>query len=111
MKFQQLVLRMWPSFVHWQEHLPPSLLPQVKLPGATQNSKAPAGVPPKGVSAAENSATIVNDQVATQMRLNLLQTTASGYVTCQMHEQKHRRRITNAYGIFLQANCVCKMSA
>ncbi|EGZ25723.1 hypothetical protein PHYSODRAFT_483418 [Phytophthora sojae] len=83
MKFQQLVLRMWPSFVHWQEHLPPSLLPQVKLPGATQNSKAPAGVPPKGVSAAENSATIVNDQVATQMRLNLLQTTASGKLRLQ----------------------------
>ncbi|KAE9310078.1 hypothetical protein PF001_g10371 [Phytophthora fragariae] len=82
-KFQQLVLRMWPSFVHWQEQLPPSLLPQVKLPGATQNSKAPAGVPPEGVTAAENTATIMDDQVATQMRLNLLQTTASGKLRLQ----------------------------
>ncbi|KAE9024868.1 hypothetical protein PR002_g11343 [Phytophthora rubi] len=83
MKFQQLVLRMWPSFVHWQEQLPPSLLPQVKLPGAAQNAKVPAGVPPKGVTGAENTATIMDDQVATQMRLNLLQTTASGKLRLQ----------------------------
>ncbi|KAG6578104.1 camk protein kinase [Phytophthora cinnamomi] len=83
MKFQQLVLRMWPSFVHWQEHLPPSLLPQVKLPGAVQTSKAPAGVPPKGVTTTSNTAAIVNDQVAAQMRLNLLQTTASGKLRLQ----------------------------
>ncbi|KAF1774435.1 EF-Hand 1, calcium-binding site [Phytophthora cactorum] len=80
LKFQQLVLRMWPSFVHWQERLPPSLLPPVKLPGLAPNSKAPASIPPKGVSAATSTADEDDPQVAAHMRLNLLQTTASGLV-------------------------------
>ncbi|KAK1935226.1 Calmodulin-like protein [Phytophthora citrophthora] len=81
LKFQQLVLRMWPSFVHWQERLPPSLLPAIKIPGVTQNSKMPTSAPPTGVSAAVSTTSNEEDpQVASQMRLNLLQTTASGYV-------------------------------
>ncbi|ETK75961.1 hypothetical protein F441_17869 [Phytophthora nicotianae CJ01A1] len=82
-KFQQLVLRMWPSFVHWQERLPPSLLPPVKLPGLAPNSKAPASIPPKGVSATTATADEEDPQVAAQMRLNLLQTTASGKLRLQ----------------------------
>ncbi|GMF29557.1 unnamed protein product [Phytophthora fragariaefolia] len=81
LKFQQLVLRMWPSFVHWQERLPPSLLPPVKVPGAVQDPKVPAGAPPKGVTTAPSAAnTTISDGVAAQIRTNLLQTTASGYV-------------------------------
>ncbi|KAG2965362.1 hypothetical protein PC118_g19799 [Phytophthora cactorum] len=83
LKFQQLVLRMWPSFVHWQERLPPSLLPPVKLPGLAPNSKAPASIPPKGVSAATSTADEDDPQVAAHMRLNLLQTTASGKLRLQ----------------------------
>ncbi|KAH7492361.1 Calmodulin-like protein [Phytophthora ramorum] len=84
LKFQQLVLRMWPSFVHWQERLPPSLLPAVKLPGPTPNPKTPVNVPPKGVSAASSSTTDeVNAQIAAQIRFNLLQTTASGKLRLQ----------------------------
>ncbi|KAL3667213.1 hypothetical protein V7S43_007448 [Phytophthora oleae] len=83
-KFQQLVMRMWPSFVHWQERLPPSLLPPVKLPGVAQNTKTQTSVPPNGVSAASNTAANEeNPQLASQMRLNLLQTTASGKLRLQ----------------------------
>ncbi|OWZ09881.1 hypothetical protein PHMEG_00017342 [Phytophthora megakarya] len=84
LKFQQLVLRMWPSFVHWQERLPPSILPPVKLPGLPQISKTPDNIPPKGVSAAANSAANEEDpEVVAQLRQKLLQTTAAGKLRLQ----------------------------
>jgi hypothetical protein len=74
---------MWPSFVHWQERLPASALPAVKLLGPAQSAKTPTNVPPKGVSASSAATSELDDQVATQMRLNLLQTSASGYVSAR----------------------------
>ncbi|KAF4042986.1 EF-hand domain pair [Phytophthora infestans] len=83
LKFEQLVLRMWPSFVHWQERLPPSLLPPVKLPGLPPNARAPDSVPPKGVSASISTTDEEDPLVAAQMRLNLLQKTAAGKLRLQ----------------------------
>ncbi|POM70795.1 Hypothetical protein PHPALM_12715 [Phytophthora palmivora] len=83
LKFQELVLRMWPSFVHWQESLPPSLLPPVKLPGLIPHSKTPDNIPPNGVSAASTTTNEENPQVVTQMRHNLLQASASSKLRLQ----------------------------
>ncbi|CEG46187.1 camk protein kinase [Plasmopara halstedii] len=82
LKFQQLVLRMWPSFVHWQEHIPPSILSTNA--NQSQNSTNLANLPPNEILTAANSASNEeNLQIDTQMRLKLLETTASGKLRLQ----------------------------
>ncbi|RLN59766.1 hypothetical protein BBJ28_00003690 [Nothophytophthora sp. Chile5] len=51
LKFQELVLRMWPAFVQWQERLPPSLLPPAAN-AAGQSATSAVNNPPAGVAAA-----------------------------------------------------------
>ncbi|RLN06825.1 hypothetical protein BBJ28_00008687 [Nothophytophthora sp. Chile5] len=58
LKFQELVLRMWPAFVQWQEGLPPSVLPPTTKV-ADQSAKTALSSPPVGVAEA---ATVSSEQ-------------------------------------------------
>ncbi|KAG7398710.1 hypothetical protein PHYBOEH_010660 [Phytophthora boehmeriae] len=79
LKFQELVLRMWPSFVQWEERLPPTVVPPVaKSPSSLLLPTSTPNMAPTGVVSLSTS-----ESNALQARFNLLQTTASGKLRMQ----------------------------